>query len=193
MSGRVIRWLAVAAATCWAAGPAAGRLVESWSYDRLFKEADLVVIAVPAGEEKADDAFGERPWHLDVVGLNTTFDIKHTLKGEAEGEQVKMLHFRFADPPKGKRVVIDDGPEFVAVRRKSLTVREGDRPLHLWAPEYLLFLRRLKDGRYEPVSGKVDPKFAVRELSEPLDDTFGERRKREAAEPAPAPDRAGGK
>jgi hypothetical protein len=173
----------------------------SWSYDRLFKEADLVVIAVPAGEERADDAFGEHPWDLEVVGLNTTFEVKHTLKGKADGKQVKMLHFRFADPPKGKFadppkgkfVGLINGPGFVAVRRQSLTVREGDRPLYLPAPEYLLFLRRLKDGRYEPVSGKVDPNIAVRELSEPLDDTFGERRRREAAEPQRAPDRGGGK
>jgi hypothetical protein len=193
MSGRVIRWLAIGATICCADGLASGRLVESWSYERLFREADLVVIAVPAGEERADDAFGEHPWDLDVVGLNTTFEVKHTLKGKADGKQVKMLHFRFADPPKGKIVVIDDGPGFVAVRRKSLTVREGGQPVHLPAPEYLLFLRRLKDGRCEPVSGKIDPKFAVRELSEPLDDTFGERRSREAAEPPRAPDRGGGK
>src|SRR5262245_37371394 len=168
--------LASVVGLCWFAAPATGRLVPSWSYERLFKEADLVIIAVPVGEEKADDAFGENHWGLDIVGMNTSFEIRRTLNGKAEGKQIKMLHFRFVDPPKGKLVVIEDGPGFVAVRRKTLTVREGDDPLHLSAPEYLLFLRRLKDGRYEPVSGKLDPRFAVREMSEPLDDTFGKRR-----------------
>lgn len=160
------------------AGPASGRLVDTWDYARLFKEADLIVIAAPVAEEKADDPFGEENhWGLDIVGMNTTFEVKHTLKGKADGKQIKMLHFRF-DPPKDKGLlIVEDGPEFVAVRHKSLRVREGDKVLDLPAPEYLLFLRRLKDGRYEPVSGKVDPRFAVRELTAPLDDTFGERRK----------------
>jgi hypothetical protein len=162
---------------CGFAGTASARLVPSWSYERLFKEADLVVIAAPVGEEKADDAFGEHSWDLDIAGMNSAFEVRHILKGEANGKRIKVLHFRFVDPPKGKIVIIDDGPGFVAVRRESLAVREGDAPLHLPAPEYLLFLRRLKDGRYEPVSGKVDPKFAVRELTEPLDDTFNKRRK----------------
>ena len=174
--GRWVLFGVAAAVHCWPAGSAYGRLVESWSYEQLFKEADLIVIAVPVGEEKADDAFGEHPWGLDVVGMNTAFEVRYALKGKAGGKQIKMLHFRF-DPPKDKLLVVEDGPGFVAVRPKSLRVREGDKVLNMPAPEYLLFLRRLKDGRYEPVSGKVDPRFAVREVSDPLDDTFGERRK----------------
>jgi hypothetical protein len=40
--------------------------------------------------------------------------------------------------------------------------------ISLGAPEYLLFLKLRKDGRYEPVSGRVDPEFSVRELHAPL-------------------------
>jgi hypothetical protein len=32
------------------------------------------------------------------------------------------------------------------------------------SPEYLLFLKRGKDGRYEPVSGRIDPILSVREM-----------------------------
>jgi hypothetical protein len=35
-------------------------------------------------------------------------------------------------------------------------------------PEYLLFLKRGKDGRYEPVSGRIDPVLCVREMYWPL-------------------------
>jgi len=31
-------------------------------------------------------------------------------------------------------------------------------------PEYLLFLKERKDGRYEAVSGQIDPEFFVRTL-----------------------------
>jgi hypothetical protein len=158
-------------------GPVSGRIVKNWSYEQLFETADVIVLAVPVGSEKAPDAFDvEHSWPLDVVGVNTTFQVRHTLKGKVDGRQVKMLHFRFVEPPKRKFVVIEDGPGFVAIRSTSLRVKEGDSVLDLPAPEYLLFLRRLKDGRYEPVSGRVDPRFSVREVNEPLDDTFGKRR-----------------
>jgi hypothetical protein len=173
MDRRMTRWLAGTVVACWFAGPAAGRLVESWPYDRLFKEADLVVIAAPAGEEKADDAFGHNPWGGQIVGLNTAFEVRHTLKGEAGGRRLKVLHFRFAPFKPGDPPIIEDGPGFVAFRTKPAVVGDADGKVVLPAPEYLLFLRRLKDGRYEPVSGKVDPKFAVRELSEPPERALG--------------------
>src|SRR5712671_359147 len=108
---------------------------------------------------------------MEVKGVNTTFAIKLTLKGKAVGNEIKVLHFQFEVPEK-RLLVVEDAPGFVAVRSKSLRVKEGDSILDLPAPEYLLFLRRMKDGRYEPVSGRVDPAFSVREVSKPLDDTF---------------------
>jgi hypothetical protein len=33
--------------------------------------------------------------------------------------------------------------------------------------EYLLFLKKRGDGRYEPVSGRIDPLLSVRELFNP--------------------------
>ena len=42
-------------------------------------------------------------------------------------------------------------------------------------PEYLLFLKRLKDGRYEPVSGRIDPAPSVREVSEASDKVLGRK------------------
>jgi len=34
-------------------------------------------------------------------------------------------------------------------------------------PEYLLFLKRRTDGRYEPISGQMDAALSVREVAEP--------------------------
>ncbi|WP_020470537.1 hypothetical protein [Zavarzinella formosa] len=161
------------------ASTASGRLIPGWPYERLFKEADLVVIAVPVSEKKTNDRFGEpqeEHLQLKVEGVQTKFEVRHILKGKADGKHIKMLHFQFAKPEKNEIVVIEDGPMFVAIRLKGLTVQENKDTLYLPPPEYLLFLRRQKDGRYEPVSGRYDPEFAVREVAKPLDDTFGKRR-----------------
>lgn len=175
MGRHMMRWLVGLLAVCCASGPASGRLVDSWDYERLFKEADLIVIAAPVGEEKADDAFGRNPWDLEILGVNTAFEVRHVLKGKVDGKQVKVLHFRFAPiKPGSGPVIIEDGPGFVAFRTKAALVGDGDRKVVLPTPEYLLFLRRLKDGRYEPVSGKTDPRFAVREMSEPLERALGD-------------------
>ena len=58
-----------------------------------------------------------------------------------------------------------NGPLLVSFRRTSLELRtkEGGK-LELGVPSYLLFLKARKDGRYEPVSGRVDPELSVREL-----------------------------
>lgn len=34
-------------------------------------------------------------------------------------------------------------------------------------PEYLLFLKRRQDGKYEPLSGRVDPALSIREVFHP--------------------------
>jgi hypothetical protein len=47
----------------------------------------------------------------------------------------------------------------------------------LGRPEYMLFLRLRKDGRFEPVSGEVDPVLSVRELHPP-DDLFADMTKK---------------
>ncbi len=167
MVRRMMLWFVGVAVTWSAAEPAAGRLVESWPYERLFKEADLVIIAAPLTEETAEDKFVAHPWPFEVVAVNTAFTVRHVLKGEGAGKSVRVLTFRFGGPKKGAETpILEDGPGFVAFRAKPATVREGDVRVVLPEPEYLLFLKRLRDGRYEPVSGRVDPKFAVREMSE---------------------------
>jgi uncharacterized protein (TIGR03067 family) len=135
-----------------------GRVVEIWEYERLFKESDLVVIAVPQRTELANDGPPEHSWPLEFVGQNSTFKVKHTFKGRATAEQIKVLHFRFGDKlRKGVKSITEplqivDGPLFVEFRIKPAT-------------EYLLFLKSLKDGRYEPVSGRIDPALSVRKFS----------------------------
>jgi hypothetical protein len=57
------------------------------------------------------------------------------------------------------------------IRRKSL--KRGDGMVEVPQPDYMLFLRKLKDGRYEPVSGKIDPQLSVRAIFDPLSGDLG--------------------
>jgi hypothetical protein len=159
----VVRWLSVAVVLGPAAWPAPARLIENWSYDRLFKEADLVVIAEAQGVADADDAapFDHRPDLFEAQ--TTTFTVGYTLKAKAAGADLKVLHFRLK-----KGVQIENGPMLVTFRTKPIEVELKDRKIGVGKGSYLLFLKARKDGRYEPVSGQYDPALSVRELNSPL-------------------------
>jgi hypothetical protein len=147
--------------------PAFGRLIESWPYGRLFKEADLVVIARTEGTVETRDRFSPKLWNVEFVGQETRFTVQAVLKGKSnEGDKVKVLHYRL---PEG--VLVSNGPLLVSFRKDPLalkgTVNNEAFKAWLGAPEYLLFLRARPDGRFEPVSGQADPALSVREIHEP--------------------------
>jgi hypothetical protein len=136
-----------------------GRLLEFWPYDKLMKSSDLVVIARAVKTEDCADRYMAHSWAHEFAGQDTVCDVVHTLKGKTDRKQIKVLHFKWGDlkkdvDPKSVDAFIIDGPLFVAFRTKN-------------GPDYLLFLRALKDGRYEPVSGKIDPQLSVRVLTDP--------------------------
>lgn len=164
---------------CQAAVPA--RPIARWSYDKLLKESDLVVFATAVKTESADDKASENPWPYEFAAQNTTFKVKHALKGKVEGEQIKVLHFKFGELKKGldtnslKDTMIINGPDLVTFRTEPVTVTVGKDQRVLPAPEYLLFLRRRMDGRYEPVSGRIDPVLSVKEIYEASDTVLGDK------------------
>jgi hypothetical protein len=145
---------------CWLIPPVAfARRIESWPYERLFKEADLVVIAQATATESSQDKTTDNPWKAEFLGLNNTFQVKAVLKGKPAEGTINVLHFRLKD---GLR--LEDGPLFVTFRQKGIRLELKDRTVKLGVSEYLLFLKTGKDGRYEPVSGRVDPELSVREV-----------------------------
>jgi hypothetical protein len=137
-----------------------GRLIEDWPYERLFKEADLVIIATAEQSAETKDRL-KTDWKVDFLGLNTTFMVQSTLKGKAKANIITVLHFR---PPEG--VTLEDGPLLVSIRSEQPFVK-GERKRATSRPEYFLFLRARADGRYEPVSGQIDPALSVREMQSP--------------------------
>ena len=179
---RVVVLLAAAAGLLACAVPAPARITEDWPYDKLLKHAELAVFAVATKTEAADDKPPEHSWNYELVAQNTTLKVKHALKGKAEGAEFKVLHFKLGELKKGKRpgtgdTILEDGPQLVAFRNSGVLVKaQGDDNLTvLTTPEYLLFLKRMADGRYEPVSGRIDPALSVREVSVPLDKVLGGR------------------
>jgi hypothetical protein len=142
------------------AGTASARWLENWPYERLLKEADLVIIARATAVEDTPDRTTENPWKAEFLGVNTTFRVKATLKGKSAGEEIKVLHFKLRD---GVRII--DGPLLVCFRTDGFGLELKDGPkVQFRTPEYMLFLRAGQDGRYEPLSGRVDPELSVREL-----------------------------
>lgn len=159
---------------CLISSVAAGRLVEGWPYERLNKEADLIVIGTAVVTKDTSDSFIDERWPLEFIGVNTTFEVMQILKGKTNEKKIDVLHFKFgkvhnkANVQKGKIIEIIDGPSFVSFRTTPTRIEIDGFLLTNHKFEYLLFLKKRKDGRYEPVSGHIDPSMSIRELFMPI-------------------------
>jgi hypothetical protein len=142
---------------------ASARPIGILSYEELFKEADLAVIATATGSKDSGEKVAIDGWgKTEFIAVDTTFEVKGTLKGKAPGKNLTVLHFRLKDG-----VSVPNGPLLVTFRDKPIALDLKQAKVSLPAPEYLLFLKAPKDPketRYEPVSGRVDPMLSVREL-----------------------------
>jgi hypothetical protein len=139
------------------------RLIESWPYERLLKEADVVVIGKAVSSKDSKETFQHKNWSVDLFGVDTTFSVEAVVKGKLDGDKLTLLHYRLKP---GVRV--ENGPLLVSFRMKSMEVNLKTGKLHLARPSYLLFLKKRADGRFEAVSGQIDPELAVREMYPPL-------------------------
>lgn len=143
-------------------GTAWGRLIESWPYDKLFKNAELVIIAKAVSVRDANNADKANPPRDYLVGVVTTLEVEHVVKGEYKDQRLELVHFRLKE---GSRIM--NGPLLVEFHTKPQTLRG-----YGWAasiePEYMLFLKKSKDGRFECVSGQFDPQLSVKQILDPL-------------------------
>jgi hypothetical protein len=169
-SMRRLTVVAVLAVLLAPAATSGARLNPSWPYKKLLKEADLVVIAEATATADTKDRFRERGVKVEYIGVETTFDVKLALKGKAPDE-LKVLHFR---RPKG--VGVANGHRAVTFHREEPVIITESIKALLGRPQYLLFLKKGKDGRYEPVSGRTDPVYSVREMHSPLPDSLFPRK-----------------
>ena len=145
---------------------ATARQIENWPYERLFKEADLVVIASAQGTVASDDKASDERWKASLIGQHTTFSVINTLKGQVDNGPITVLHFKLRDG-----VMTQNGPLLVNFRTKGPTIEGGGSVKYkavLSTPQYLLFLKRTHGGRFEAVSGQIDPVLSVKEIYAPL-------------------------
>lgn len=152
---------------------AAARQIENWSYDRLFKEADVIVIASAQGTVQSEDKASDERWKASLIGQHTTFSVVQTLKGQLDDGPLTVLHFKLKDG-----VATQNGPLLVAFRTKGPTIEGGGSVKYkaiLSTPQYLLFLKRSDGGRLEPVSGQIDPALSVKEIYAPLPAVMDEK------------------
>jgi hypothetical protein len=150
----------------WTGHRAFGRGKEYWPYERLFQEADLIVIGQAKSNKQTTTTFRDDVLKFDMVGVHTDFRVIHILKGKIAKNETKLriLHF-IPDPGPGK--VYRNGPNPVSFRLTGLETATG-KGYVAPTPQYLLFLKKNNQGVYEPVSGRIDPKDAVKEIYSPL-------------------------
>ena len=120
----------------------AARVVRAWSYQEMFDQADLVVIAKPTATGDAEDKGRvtdfSRPY--EVIAVATEMEARVIMKGEKTTNRFVLHHYRLAqrDGP------VVNGPNFVAFDPKGHHA-------------FLLFLKKEADGRYAPVTDQRDP------------------------------------
>jgi hypothetical protein len=152
------------------------RQVEDWPYERLFKESARVVIAHVQGWGVTKKEWNEKFFDKGrFEGVMTIFGAALTLKGDPP-LCIWLDHFRYKEGV----VRYNDGPDLVAflkeplqievkqnVKKKGKLHQQRQELRKISQPEYLLFLKKHKDGKYEPVSGQLDASFSVRTLFPP--------------------------
>ena len=150
------------------------RQLELWPYERLFQQADIVIIAgainsVPNEQEWAEPLFDPQKF----IGVESQLRVSSTLKGSPPNT-IKVVHYKYADP----NTPINDGPGLISflsgpvsidvhsleAKERELKVLSQKRVSRNNTPEYLLFLKQRQDGSYQAVSGQVDPTFSVRAI-----------------------------
>jgi len=150
------------------------RQVENWSYERLFKEADLVVIATVKETVETKDAAPDGRWKSVLVGQASSFTIDTVMKGSAPAGSLTVVHFKLKPG-----ALPQDGPMLVSFRSKGPTIEGGGAVkyhVELSDRQYLLFLKKDGKGRFAPVSGQIDSVFSVREIYAPLPEVMDRER-----------------
>jgi hypothetical protein len=168
MISNLFRVSSILAVLVCIAPSADARFRKYWSQEELFRESNLVVIAEAVKSEISKDTFPSQFYtsKASFEGIITVFKVNLVLKGNESAKSIRVLHFKLRPGSVGIFGLVD-GPclvsfatELVEVSFKGGTARQK--------PSYLLFLKKKADGRYEPVTGQVDPDDSVREMYSPF-------------------------
>jgi hypothetical protein len=142
---------------------AIGFPVRDWTPQELFDEADIVVTATASKPTKTENTDNFESDFLQQY--ESELDVESVLKGKEiasdtrKKKTVKVVHFRYRADAK---TTLGNGPLFAVMGTTTYSVEHG-KPIK---PKYLLYLRKRKDGRYEPVSGNHNPVNSIIRLLE---------------------------
>ncbi|MFO0864522.1 MAG: hypothetical protein U0744_07710 [Gemmataceae bacterium] len=149
-------------------GQVYGRFITPWPYRQLTESSTVVVIGTRTKQFEVPVSFTDKRWPLKFQGIVTVFEVQHVVKGEPREKQIEILHFKAVLPRDSD--AIEDGPMLVDFSSKD-TLPNGQRGgREQERQEFLLFLKLSDGGRYEPVSGRIDPVLSVRRLRSPFPD-----------------------
>jgi hypothetical protein len=162
---RIASWL-IAVTLILSFGTAHGRFIESWPYARLFKTADLVIIAKALSVCDAPEVDKATPLPREwdhLVAVVTTLKVEYVVKGDYKDDRLKLVHFRLK---KGSLII--NGPLLAKFSTKPQRF-EGPRwSASFGQPDYMVFLKKTKDGHFECVSGQYDSELSVKQILSPL-------------------------
>jgi hypothetical protein len=126
-------------------------LVGGQTFQEMFDKADLVVVATAIKTKdtterkkliEIDRIETSAPELLqdEVIGVETEFQTRVTLKGSKEVRKFLLHHYRFAVEQEG----MSGAPAFIQVPSERKAT-------------FLMFLIKEKDGRFAPFTGQFDP------------------------------------
>ncbi len=139
-----------------------GRQIDDWPYEKLAKEADLILVAKAISTDDAAADVADKPPRDYLVGVISSFQVKYVIKGALQTKKISVFHYRL-NLKEGQE--IGDGPLLVSFQAKESRVRREWGTTVLAPPEYMMFLKKRNDGRYECVSGQFDPSLSVRQVT----------------------------
>jgi hypothetical protein len=144
--------------------------IETWPYEKLVKQSELIIIARATSVRDAKPGDSVVPGRDYLVGVITAFRVDCVLKGEYTQKELEVVHFRYKE---GAR--IQNGPFLVSFKAKPIDPKTDiaeELPALMKDPEYLIFLRKRSDGRWECVSG-INTLLSVKKVTR-LDFETGE-------------------
>jgi hypothetical protein len=153
MSGRRLRAAAWGAALLAGTGSVTAYLTVIPSYEAMWREAEVVVIATPVERREVGRAVlpgvsGGEGEPIAAIEVETTFRVSVALRGRVgAGGELRLVHFIEAEPPAAIRTA---GPFLVDFEPGS-----GD--------QYLMFLKREAGGRYQAYQ-EVEPGWCIEKL-----------------------------
>ena len=137
--------------------------ITAWPYEKLFGEANLIIIGRPVSVRDAKPDEKLEPPAAFLAGVVTVFHIDHVVKGDHQKSELELVHFRVRNGAQAPRENAPMLVQFVAKPVKPRAVADC-LPGLLDEPQYLMFLKKTNDGRWECVSGQINPKLSVKQL-----------------------------